>query len=78
MRRGERNKAFEFASVISERENKVATIGTFCIRDETNKWIQFRNICVIYVQYWRQRFSKRCIEIPEVNSSLVYYPCSGL
>lgn len=56
---GERRKAFEFTGVISEIENKVATIATFCIRDETNKWIQFRNICSIYFifQYWCQHFS---------------------
>lgn len=54
---GERSKAFEFTGVISEIENKVATITTLCIRDETNKWIQFRNICSIYFQYWCQHFS---------------------
>ena len=54
---GERSKAFEFTGVISEIENKVATITTLCIRDETNKWIQFRNIGSIYFQYWCQHFS---------------------
>ena len=54
---GERRKAFEFTGVISEIENKVATIAALCIRDETNKWTQFRSICSIYFQYWCQHFS---------------------